>query len=139
MTFHSRLSTVALILAIAIIGGFFLSVPRAREAQEPESAHVPVLASTTPLASLHSSFKKGVRTITGSVTAPNACTSVSAEAVLTGASTSPRILLDISMPEDTGPCLQVPTNVPFTASLVAPAEAAIDVRVNSVVASTTTS
>lgn len=134
MTSHSRLSTVALILALAIIGGFFLSVPRVRDVDDAESSVSSVLASTTPLVSLHTSFKKGVHTITGSVWAPNACTSATVEATLTETS---RILLDVSMPEDTGLCLEVPTEVPFSTSVTAPEEALVDVRVNGVVASTT--
>jgi len=136
MTFHSRLSTVACILAIVIIGGFFLSVPRVRDVDDIQPSVSAVPASTTPLVSLSDSYRKGVHTITGLVTAPNACTNASAEAALTETA---RILLNVSMPEDIGPCLQVPTNVPFTTSVTAPADAPIDVRVNGVAASTTTS
>ena len=137
MTFHTRLSTVALILTLAIVGGFALSVPRAREVHEVGLAPV---ASTTPVVTLRDSLKKGVHTLSGSIEAPNACTAVSAEASLTDASsTTPHILLALSMPEDSGVCLQVPTKTSFSTSITAPAGASIEVRVNGTVASTTSS
>jgi hypothetical protein len=135
MIFQMRLWAAALILAALIIVGFVLSVPHAREVRE---AGGELGASTTPLVSLHDVYKKGVHTITGSVMAPDACTQVSVEATLSDLSSS-TILLALTMPPDEGPCLTIPTPTPFTTSLTAPRDALVEVRVNGLIASSTSS
>lgn len=130
---YSRLRVLAAIIASVILIGFFLSAPRARDGAKPtvrnEEAGVPVVA-------LRDSFKKGVHTITGSYTAPNACTTVSADASLSGDASS-TILVALSVPEDSSICLQVPTDESFSATVSAPAHLPIQVTVNGVLATTT--
>lgn len=132
---HRRLWISAAIIALVIIIGFVFSVPHTRDVEEvslrstgPESV---------PEVSLRDSYRRGVHTITGSLTAPNACTEVSATAELLGsASTTESIAVRISMPADDGVCLQLPTRVSFETKLSAPAELPFTVFVNGAVAST---
>jgi len=133
---HTRLWVVATIIACIILAGFVLLVPHNRViAPTTESNAVP---ASVPSVALRDTFKKGTHTITGSIEAPNACTTVSAEATLVGtASSTQNILIAISMPEDTGICLQEKTMISFAATLSAPAHLPIAVTVNDSVATTT--
>lgn len=130
---YSRLRVLAAIIASAILISFLLSVPRARDGIKPmvqnETANTPVVA-------LRDSFKKGVHTITGSFTAMNACTTVAADTSLVGEASS-TILVALSVPEDSGVCLQVPTEESFTTTVSAPARLPIIVTVNGAPATTT--
>jgi len=134
MTFNMRLSTVAVIIALAVFGGFALSVPRAREIKDISPTQT--LATTTPTLTLRDVYKKGVHTISGSVTAPDACTTVSAVAAF-ASSTGPNILINLTMPPDTGRCLEMPTKIPFSVTVAAPSQVPIEVHVNGVHADTT--
>jgi hypothetical protein len=133
---HRRLFTLAAIFAAVIVAGFVLSVPHAREV--PSGSAGSASAVAVPQVTLHDAYKKGVRTLSGTVTAPDACATVAAEASLTGdASSSPGILLALIIPPDAGTCLLLPTEIPFSAMLEAPAEAEVTVTVNGAEASTT--
>ena len=128
-----RFWLAALIIAAILVAGFALSVPRVRELDEPariESA----AASSTPAVTFKDAYKKGVHTIKGSVTAPDACSSANASA----SSTDTGIALDIALtPSAGGICLEAPTAMPFSVSISAPKGAIIDVRVNGAEATTT--
>jgi hypothetical protein len=135
---QKSLWVAASIIAAVVIVGFVLSVPHTHDvagAPETQSA-VPQVSAVT----LHDVFKKGVHTITGSLTAPDACTVVTANATVTGESTSTeRIIVAISMPQDEGVCLQVPTNVSFSTTVSALASLPISATVNGTAATTTSS
>ena len=137
---HTPLWVVATIIALVIIIGFVLSIPRTRdEGREPAQS---TATTSVPTVTLHDAFKKGVHTITGFVDAPNACAVVSALASVTGTASSTdtgNIIVAISVSGDTGVCLQVPTAIPFQANVSAMAELPITVLVNGAVASTTAS
>ncbi len=133
-----RLWTAAAIIIFFLVIGFILSAPSARDGVLPPSSSPPV-ATSTPVVTLRDSFKKGTHTISGSLEAPDACMSATAEASLTGASSSPVIAVAIDMPPDSGICLQEPTPVTFSAALAAPADVPIEVTVNGVAATTSTS
>lgn len=132
-----RLWVAAAIIALAIIAGFLFSVPHTREVAE-----APLVQNTTivPSVTLRDTFSKGTHTITGSVEAPNACTAVTASATLEGnASSTESILVALSMPTDTGVCLEMPTRMNFSTTIVASALVPITATVNGSVASTTSS
>jgi hypothetical protein len=81
-----------------------------------------------------------MHTISGMVEAPDACTAASSTAVLTGdASDTQAIRVDITMPADTGICLQVPTTLKYSTTIAAPANLPISATVNGAAASTTDS
>lgn len=130
---HTRLWVAAAIIALFIIIGFVLSVPHTRDV-----ANAPVIttaSSGVPSVTLRDTFKKGVHTITGSLLAPNACTTVSAQSTLQGsASSTESILVEVLMSDDIGVCLQLPTEVSFQTSLSAPARLPFTVMVNGSVA-----
>lgn len=135
---HRRLFTVAAIIAALIIAGFALSVPHAREVPSNSAEETP--AATVPAVILRDSFKKGIHSLSGTVTAPDACASVSAEASATGdASSTSGIQISLTIPPDTGTCLMVATKIPFSVQVGAPADAPVTVLVNGVAASTTSS
>ena len=134
---YSRLWVLTTIIAFAILAGFVFSVPRARDGSKPllqdATAKVPEVV-------LRDSFKKGMHTISGSLMAPNACSVVTAQASLSDeASTTSEIRLELSLPEDSGLCLQVPTKESFSTTVAAPAGLPIIVTVNGVSATTTSS
>lgn len=132
----TRLSTAAIIIAGIILLLFVLSVPRAEGPAAPAPAQKS--AAAPPTVTLSDSYKKGMHTISGSVVAPDACTSVSAAATLVGDAANPQgISLALTMPSSTGVCLQVPTRLSFSAAFAAPAALPIKVMVNGSAASTT--
>ncbi len=126
---HKRLLIVAAILAGVILASFALSVPRARDIAPlagGENSSV-----ETPSVALHDSFRKGIHTITGSVKAPNACTTASASAALVGDASNPTgILIEISLPEDTGVCLKRSTAMKFSTAITAAASLPLTATVN---------
>lgn len=133
---HKRLSVVATIIAGIIIASFVFSVPHTRDipAEMPDEE----AALDVPSVSIRDSFKKGVHTITGSIEAPDACTTVSAQAMLAGdASSTEGILVEISMPEDPGICLERATLLRFSTTISAPAQLPITATVNGMQATTT--
>lgn len=119
---HTRLWAAATIIGAIIIGGFVLSVPRGREVPEGSAQ----ATAGVPKIVVRNAFKKGVHTLSGSVLAPDACTSVSAEASLVG----DEILLALSMSEDVDICLEVSTPVTFSTSLEAPVGASVRTTLN---------
>lgn len=133
-----RLWVSAAIIAFVVLVAFALSVPHTRDAGVKEPS--PSATTSVSAVTLHDAFKKGVHTISGSIEAPNACTLVSVSATLVGnAPNTENILVAISMPLDSGICLQVPTRVRFQTTLAAPAYLPIQVTVNGTLATTTPS
>lgn len=133
-----RLWISAVIIASVILIAFALSVPHTRDVGV--KSPLPSAMTSVPIVTLHDSFKKGVHTITGSLEAPNACTPVSTSATLVGnASGRESILVTISMPSDSGLCLQMPTRVDFKTTVSAPVNLPITATVNGSVATTTNS
>lgn len=134
MMSHRRLAIAAGIVIAIVFGGFLISAPRAREARETTTINTKDEATTTAPVSVKDVYKKGVHTLSGTVTAPDACASVSASAVF--ASGNQAIALNISMPPPTGVCLTIPTDIPFRAVVTAPEDTPIAVFVNGVNATT---
>lgn len=134
MTPHTRLLAAATIIALVVFISFVLSVPRTRDVVETATPHT---ETAVPPVTLRDTFKKGLHTITGLIEAPNACTSVSAEASVTGDATSTEsILIAITMLADEGVCLQLPTSTTFQTTLEAPAGLPLTVTVNGATATT---
>ncbi|MFA6519398.1 MAG: hypothetical protein WCT41_01070 [Candidatus Paceibacterota bacterium] len=132
---HKRLWIAAAIIAVAIFIGFVLSVPHTRDVGDSKFSQN--AAPSVPSVSLRDSFKKGVHTITGSVEAPNACASASAKASLAGEGSESAILVALTLKDDGGVCLQVPTRVTFSVTISAPVDLAIIATVNGESATTT--
>ena len=131
---HKRLLVASAIIALLLVIGFALSVPHTRDViQTPAS---PQETASVPSVKLRDTFKKGLHTITGTIETPNACTAVSAVASLTGASSTPSILVAISVPKDAGVCLQVPAVATFSMTIVAPVHLPITATVNGAGATT---
>ncbi len=135
---HKRLWISAAIIALVVLFAFALSVPHTLDVGV--NSKVPAVATSVPAVAFHDAFKKGLHTISGSISVPNACTPVSASATLIGdASSTESILLAVTFQTDSGVCLQVPTDVNFQTTLAAPASLPIRVTVNGSLASTTPS
>lgn len=135
---QKRLWTAAGIIAVIIVAGFVLSVPHTRELPRATTSDNTAIAPT-PSVTVSDTYKKGVHTLVGSVTAPDACTPVTAVASVIGdASSSPQgILLALSLPTDSGICLQLPTAVTFSTKITAPEGLPLSVTVNDIAATTT--
>lgn len=134
---HTRLWTSAAIIALVIIVGFALSVPHTRDLPRPPGSET---VPTVPTVTINDSFKKGLHTITGSLIVANPCTIVTATASLVGsASSTQSILVAITMPEDTGVCLQEPVRVKFSTTIKADAGVPMQATVNDLSATTTSS
>lgn len=133
---HSRLLSAAGIILVGILIVFFLSVPHAQELVsqiERAASSTP----TVPVVTLSDRYAKGVHTYSGTFLAPNACTTLTASAVLQGdASSTGTVALSLTYPTDTGVCLQLPTKTSFLTTLSAPQSATVTVDVNGVLAST---
>lgn len=128
-----HLWAAAFLIGIIILIGFILSVPHTSRdvgkavEQVTEAPHIPTVA-------LKDSYKKGTHTLSGSLTAPNACATASVSAT----STQGAILLSLTLvTDDKTVCLQTPTDIKFSTSLNASASLPITVTVNGVIASTT--
>lgn len=128
---HTRLWIAATIIAVIILASFVLSVPRTGDVPLPEGGAE--ATTTVPVVTLHDAYRKGTHTISGSIEAPNPCTSLEATATLQGtASTSESILVSFSMPKDTGVCVQQAVNLPFSITIAAPDDLPITATVNGV-------
>ncbi|MBU6214430.1 hypothetical protein KGM48_01105 [Patescibacteria group bacterium] len=132
---QKRLWISAAIIGVFIFIGFVLSVPHTtRDAVPIEKQN----AAAAPTVALRDTYKKGVHLFAGSLLVPTACTTASTTASLIGAASSTEsILIALSLSTDARVCLQLPTQVTFSAVLVAPDTLPITVTVDGVVASTT--
>ncbi|MFA5942136.1 MAG: hypothetical protein WC798_00470 [Candidatus Paceibacterota bacterium] len=131
---HTRLWIAAAIIVFFLIVSFVFSVPRTGDVAQAPLSRAEV--THTPSVALRDSFKKGVHTITGSLEAPNACTSVGAEASLAGEGSESGILVALTLVDDGGVCLQVPTRATFSATISAPVDLPIFATVNGSIATT---
>lgn len=123
-----RLWVAATIIALIILVGFIISVPHTRDIpNEKPAAEAP---ATVPTISVRDIYRKGVHTLTGSVLAPDPCTTLSASAELSGTTTSQSILVTLTMPQDTGVCLEQATPLPFSTTVTAPADLPLTVVLN---------
>lgn len=125
------------ILGFVILISFFFSVPHTRDValQKTVESHE---AAILPRIALRDTYKKGVHTIVGTIEAPTACANVRAESALIGeSSTTQSILVSISMPDDEGVCLKLPTSFSFSTMIDAPPSLPIVVTVNGKPASAT--
>ncbi len=130
-----RITYAALIIAVAIMIGFALSIPHTSEIEQ--IVEVEETAPIVPVVTIHDSYKKGVHTITGSLELPNACMTLLAEATAqTNASTTEAITLALTTSTDTGVCLQIPKVKNFSTTIEAPDDVPIQVLVNGAAAST---
>ena len=132
----TRLWVVATIIAVLILASFVFLVPHARE--DALEARPSTLEPNIPTFALRDAFRKGLHTITGSIEVPTVCTEVRAEVSLVGATSSAQsIFVAVSVPEDSGICLQRKSTVQFSTTLTAPANLPVKVLVNGVEATTT--
>lgn len=129
---QKRLWVAAAIIALVLIIGFVLSVPHTRDILQTKILESAV---TIPSVALHDAFKKGLHTITGSLEVSNACTTVTASTTLVDEG----IQIALALWSDAGVCLQLPTDISFTTTIVAPVQLPIMVTVNGAPASTTPS
>lgn len=128
---HTRLWIAATIIAVIILASFVLSVPHTRDVPLPQTAAD--AAAEAPVVTLHDAYRKGAHTLSGSIEAPNPCTSLDVTATLQGtASSSEAILVSFSMPKDTGVCVQQAVNLPFSVTISAPDDLPISATVNGV-------
>jgi len=131
-----RLWLAATIIALVILVGFVISVPHTTHDKAPQQTKV--VTPPVPSVAVRDGYRRGQHTLSGTLTAPNACATATTTASLAGsASSTERIQLAVSLTNETQICLQLPTPVTFTTTLVAPSGLPIEVRVNGVVASTT--
>lgn len=133
---HTRLWASAAIIAGVILVSFAFFVTRTGDV-EVESSRLSEEAPV-PQVVLRDSFKKGVRTISGSIEAPDACTTVSASSIIVDdAPGTQSVHVAVSTQSDPGVCLQVPTRASFETIISAPADLPITVTVNGSPATTT--
>lgn len=135
---QARLWITGSIIGLIVVVGFVLSVPHTHDI--PGTANGALTATAVPPVTVHDAFKKNLHTITGSLKTPDACTAITTSASVDGdASSTQRILIAISMPTDSGICLNLPTTVTFSTTVTGPANLPLVVTVNGVTASTTPS
>lgn len=128
---QKRLWIAAAIIAVVIVIGFVVSVPHTTRDTMPSVAREK--APPVPVVAIRDVYKKGVHTLSGSFTAPNACATASTTASLAASS----IMLEVALAGADGVCLELPTTLSFKATLAAPAGLPVVVTVNGREASTT--
>ncbi len=134
-----KIALSVFVATILLIGLYALYIPHANLNNEtaPLAEITPVPA---PPVFLKDAYRKGEHTISGSLLAPTACTTLTATANVSpsaASSTPETITITLLMPPDTGVCLQQLTKMSFTVSATAAADALFHVLVNGQVASTT--
>ncbi|MDB5244742.1 MAG: hypothetical protein JWN18_612 [Parcubacteria group bacterium] len=135
---QKRLWLAAGIIALVIGVGFAISVPHTTRDTVQKSASQN--ATTTPIVLLKDSYKKGIHTLSGSVTAPDACNTLATDAQLVGdASSTQSISVTLTLSSAPGVCLELPTVLKFSTTVTAPSGLPVTARVNGVAASTTAS
>lgn len=120
---------------IIVIAAFAFFIPHTNRGDELAP---PVVVESKPLVAVTytGTYKNGLHSLKGSVLAPTPCTELSATAAV--ASGTPQIIsVELSMPPDTGICLQKLTELPFSVTASAGADAKVEVFVNGEPASTT--
>ncbi len=125
-----RTATAAIIILLVLVIGFVLSV---RHTYDAPSETPVATGAVVPAVEYHDKYSKGTHTISGTVVAPTACSSVSADATVveSEASSSPEtIQVALTMPADSGICLTTATEIHFSVSAEAGADAMITVLVN---------
>jgi len=133
---QTRLWVAATIIACIILGWFAITAPHTKDVLEPSLFSTE--KKSVPSVGLRDSYKKEVHTITGVVEVPNACTTVSAQSSLVDTASSTKgILVEVTLSEDSGICLQRVESIRFTTTLTAPANLPITTTVNGSEASTT--
>lgn len=118
-------------LIIALIGAYGVYALKAGEganAPKPPANSAPAAS----VVSVKDVYSKGIHTITGVVLAPDACTSIE-----TTVATSSAPSLYLVTPADGDICLELPTEVPFSAEIDADATTSTMVYLNEVLATTT--
>lgn len=134
---RTHLRAASVIIAFTVLLGFIISVPHTRDLPAPPRVSAP---SAPPLVSLNDRYAKGVHTLSGTLTAPDACASVAAQALFEGASSSaPRITLNLTVPPSEDVCLMRAQPAAFSATVAAPKGTPVTVFVNGEAASTTSS
>ncbi len=119
---------------VVLIAAFVYFVPNT---DTPDEAPAISDLDTAPeyAVTAHSVYSRGRYTITGTVEAPNPCTTVSVTAEMLASSTPPAIQLNISMLRDEGACLELITPTSFTATTTGPVDATLAAYVNGTKAS----
>jgi hypothetical protein len=136
---RKRFAIAAGLIACLILAAFLAVILRVQMVQAPVAPAGPAAAATTtPVVALRDTYRRGVHTLSGALTLPDACIVPTATSTYTGtASTTGIIALDISYAPDQGVCLELPTQATFSTTVAAPEAAAVVTTVNGVIATTT--
>jgi hypothetical protein len=133
MTARRTVGISALVVIIVLV--FMFSIPSTRTPDQSISTALEV-SKAPPIVEMHTAYKNGTHTMTGSLEVPNPCSTVSAESTLEN--TYPqKILVLLTTLVDEGTCLQEETAMPFSVAQAAPEETPVRVLVNGIEASTT--
>jgi hypothetical protein len=132
---HTRLWAAAAIIALIVLGSFVFSVPHTRDATIPRVAESKEVA---PIVRITESYKRGTRTLKGTLTMPDACGRVSAVASPAQDGTE-HIVVQVTLEPSSGICLELPTEASFSVQFDASEQTPVTVFVNGHAASTTTS
>lgn len=119
----------AVLVLVVVLAGFAFVL--LKSGSDP-SGSLQKAADSFPV-SLEREYDEGVYTISGLITLANRCQTMEASAEL---QTSGVIRVNIAAPEDTGPCLMLPTEREFSLESEAPEGAGIEVYVNGALATT---
>lgn len=133
-----RLLIVTAVLVALIALSIFIFTPRL-----PDGKHKAVsvtATSTSPvitLVSLHDSYRRGKHTITGALTVPTPCYTVTANSALVPSTTPEVIRLNLTVPTDAGRCLLLRATTTFSVIQKANRSAFVKAYVNGTFATST--
>ncbi len=134
----SFLIAVIFLFGATIIGIVFSS---SRLPDGARSTEVSVATTTSPvirLVSLKDSYRRRVHTVSGALVVPTPCYTVDAETKLVPSTTPQVIRLDLSVPPDTGRCLELSATTTFSVKQKAKKDAVIVTYLNGNLTATST-
>ena len=132
--------TIITILILAIIIGIVISSEHLKDYPIPQkqiATNAPAL--TIKLGSFSHSYRRGKYTLSGAIVVPTPCYSASATASIVSSTTPAIIRLDVTVPTDTGRCLQLSATTTFSVTQRATKNATVKVYINGTFATSTTS
>ncbi len=129
---------IAIALLVIIVVGIRLSAKHLKDNPLPRT-HVATDTHSTPikLVSFSGSYRRGEYTLDGALTVPTVCYVASAKSSLVPSTTPSVIRLDVTVPIDTGRCLQLPATTTFSVRQRSGKGATIHVYVNNALATST--
>ena len=128
---------IGIILAAFVVVGISVSSKHLPDGSLTSATTATTSAPTITLAAFSDSYHRGVHTLSGALITPTPCYAVSPHTELVPSTTPSLIELNLSVPTDTGRCLELSATTTFRITQRAPRRAVVSVFVNGALATST--